>query len=280
MDLTISKFPTRDGTELYFEHWRPKKLEGAFVFVHGVGDHIGRYRRFADYFSQRNYLVCLFDMRGHGRSPGRRCYVKRFEQYFEDLEDFIQFSRESATGVPWYLVGHSFGGQIALNHLVRHQNFFQAACVTSPNLHIAITMPKWQENIARSLVPILPGKKLDGLTDPAKLSHNPKILEDYLKDPFVSSFVTLRQGKGIYDNIPELFSKVDRIKTPLLMLHGTDDVYCSYEGTKKFFVALKLAKKQLKLYEGMYHELLQEVIHEEVFQEIRSWFDANRKIGV
>lgn len=274
IDVQIGKFKARDGLSLHFEHWSPPDFRATILFVHGMGDHCGRYGPFVHYFTQRNFKVCLFDQRGHGKSQGKRVFVKEFDTLLTDLEDYLQFSLNGGATQPLFLVGHSFGGQISLNFLGRHPARFQAACVVSPSLEIALTMPKWLERLGRMVLPLWPGMKLKNLTNPDLLSHDPQVAQAYKKDSFVSDYVTIGIGKQMINNLATIYGLTTQIKTPLLMLHGTEDRYCSVEGTKRFYKELRLDQKRLKLYEGKYHELLNEVEKENVFQEMENWFSA------
>lgn len=274
MDLRIGTFQTKDGLKLHYEHWSPLLPKGTIVFLHGMGDHSGRYGPFIDYFTKRDYQVFLYDQRGHGRSEGPRVFVEKFDSLVDDLASFLQFSfNEPSRKRPVFLVGHSFGGQVALNFLARYPHRFKAACVVSPSLEVALELPQWMEKISRMVLPVWPKMRLKNLTKPDLLSHDPAVVQNYKKDPLVSSYVTIGIGKELLDNLEWLFSAGHQIQTPLFMFHGLEDHYCSVEGTKRFFKELRLEKKRLKLYEGMYHELLNETKKEEVFREIENWFD-------
>lgn len=271
-DLKIGTLQARDGMPLHYEHWSPPEHKATLVFVHGMGEHCGRYRPLIRFFNERGCRVWLYDQRGHGRSGGRRVFVKRFETLLEDLDDFLEFSRREGQDGPLFLAGHSFGGQIILNYLAARPAVFQAAAAASPNLEVALTMPKWQERLGRMVLPLWPQMKLKNLTDPSQLSHDPQVVADYLNDPLVSDYVTLGIGAELLKNLETIFEKADTIQTPLLMLHGLADAYCSPGGTKRFYNELQLEQKRLKLYEGKYHELLNEVGKEEIYEEMDGWF--------
>lgn len=274
MEARIGHFNGRDGTKLYYEQWNPPEPKAGIVFVHGVGDHCGRYGPFAHYFLTRSYRVCFFDQRGHGKSEGKRAHVDDFESLYHDLEDYIELCRQGGPAtMPWFIAGHSLGGQIVINFLARFPDLFRAAVVSSPNIEIAMTMPGWMEKVSRKMVGVMPTMKLQGFVHPGMLSHDPKIVAAYKKDPLVSSYITIKIGIQILKNLEEIFSLCTKIKTPLLMLHGSADKVCSPEGTKRFYRELILAQKELKIYEGMYHELFNEIKREEVFHDVESWLD-------
>ena len=273
LDVRLGTMAVSDGTKLHFEQWSPKKIEKVLLFIHGLGDHSGRYAPLVEYFTNRGYKVCLYDQRGHGKSEGARVYLERFEILLDDLDQYVHFCRkEMQDGLPWYVIGHSLGGQMLLNYLARRPTLFHAACTASPNLEVALKIPKWQKKIGEKMNDVWPGMKITGAANPELLSHDPKIVKTFMKDPLVSPYVTARMGNEILKNLETIFSLSTLLSTPLLMLHGSSDHYCSLSGTRRFYNELVLAQKGLKIYEGMYHELLNEIIKEEVFHDIDGWF--------
>ncbi len=274
LDVTIGTFRAVDGTVLHYEHWSPPEIKKVLVFIHGLGDHSGRYGPFVEYFTRHGYKVCLYDQRGHGKSKGKKVYVEQFEMLLEDLDQYVTFCRQSAPeGIPWYIAGHSLGGQILLNYLAKRPSLFQAAVASSPNLEVALQIPKWQEKLGKKLMDVWPTMKITGAANPELLSHDPKIVKAFQKDPLVSPYVTAKMGDEILRNLETIFSLCTLMHTPLLFLHGTSDYYCSLSGTRRFYNELVLAQKALKVYEGMYHELFNEIIREKVFQDIDVWFE-------
>ncbi|OGQ05466.1 MAG: hypothetical protein A3F82_00330 [Deltaproteobacteria bacterium RIFCSPLOWO2_12_FULL_44_12] len=272
-DVRIANFSLQDGTKIHYQHWTPHGFKASILFVHGIGDHCARYTPFVEFFNKNGFRVCLYDQRGHGKSEGARAHIERFEQLLEDLEQYFIFSREGEGGhAPWFLVGHSFGGQLVLNYLTRYPGLFKAACVASPNVEVGLTLPVWKERMSKVMMDVWPTMKLKGTIDPKWLSHDEKVVEAYTKDPLVSPFVTIGAGKAILNNLEMIFSLALKIKTPLMMLHGSGDRVCSPKGTKRFFKELVLAQKELKIYEGMYHELFNETNKEKVFEDLDRWF--------
>lgn len=276
MDLKIGTFRANDGTQLHHEISTPDNPIGGILLVHGLGDHLGRYNPFLKYFFSRGYKVCLFDLRGHGRSKGRRVDLKNFGTYSEDLFAFYHHCRLlNGRQIPWYLLGHSMGGLILLNFLSRHRYLFKAAVACSPSIEVGLTMsPRWQRGLGKCLVRLHPTLKIGGNVDPSWISRDPEVVASTLRDPLVHRRVTFRLGKAVMENLQTVYTLPGRIQTPLMMLHGGADRICDPRGTKKFFNALPLAEKRLKVYDDFRHELLNEIGKEEVFHDIERWFSS------
>src|SRR3989338_2702184 len=107
-------FNAGDGLKLYEQAWLPDKEEkAAVVVVHGYAEHSGRYGRVAGYLNQAGYAVYAFDLRGHGRSEGRRAYAESFDEYLDDVGIFLGRVKSEEAKKPVFLLGHSLGGTIA-----------------------------------------------------------------------------------------------------------------------------------------------------------------------
>ena len=107
------RFATPDGLCLYGQRWLPDAEAGAVVvMVHGFVEHSSRYARLAEDMNRHGYAVYPMDLRGHGRSDGPRCFVRRFDQYLEDLDLSLERVAAAEPGKPLFLFGHSMGGLI------------------------------------------------------------------------------------------------------------------------------------------------------------------------
>ena len=92
----------------------PRQPRGCVVITHGFGEHIGRYEKLADRFADMNLVVARYDMRGHGRSQGKRGHATSYDMYLNDLGHVIELARERNPSVPTFLFGHSMGALITL----------------------------------------------------------------------------------------------------------------------------------------------------------------------
>ena len=151
--------PSSGGTTLHVELFRPPTPPRAVaVVVHGYAEHIGRYREVAHVLVAGGLLVVGFDLRGHGRSSGRRGHIQRFTDYLDDLDAALALARELAPGLPVILVAHSNGGLIVLRALTdeRRRPSVAGAVISSPFLGLKLAVPKAQVWAARIASRVLP----------------------------------------------------------------------------------------------------------------------------
>ncbi len=114
-------FRGHGGLELYYQCWRPEGTPLAvLVLIHGFGEHSGRYMNVVNHLVPRGYAIWSFDHRGHGRSPGRRGFVRTWDEFREDIRLFLEMVRQQEGGLPVFLMGHSMGGLMVLEYALHH----------------------------------------------------------------------------------------------------------------------------------------------------------------
>lgn len=277
MDAKLSYFKTPDGLRLFYQTWVPDAPKAVLVVVHGLGDHSGRYGPFIRYFVQQGFAVALYDQRGHGRSGGERAHAGQFQDFLQDLAQFVQLTKERFPKLPMFLVGHSFGGQVALNFVVRYAKGLRGIILSSPNVMLKLPVASWKKRVADWAQNSMGRMKLSHHIDSKMLSHDPEVVEAYNNDPLVFTHVTARLGAIIMHNLDIIMALASRIHVPALFLQAGSDAICSPEGTRAFFQRIPIVKKQLKVYDGMYHELFNETNRDQVFADTGAWLNDQLK---
>lgn len=277
MDAKLSHFKASDGTQLFYQTWVPDSPMAVLVVVHGLGDHSGRYGPFTRYFVERGFAVALYDQRGHGRSEGERGHAEQFQDFLQDLAQFVQLTKERFPKLPLFLVGHSFGGQVALNFVVRYAKGLRGIVLCSPNVVLKLPVPNWKKKVAAWAKDSMGRMKISHQLDSKLLSHAPGVVAAYDNDPLVFTHVTARLGAIIMHNLDIIMALASRIHLPALFLQAGDDAICDPEGTRAFFQRVPIANKQLKIYDGMYHELFNETDRDRVFADTEIWLNEQLK---
>ena len=132
---------SRDGTRLSWRSWPVAEPVVQVAVVHGLGEHSGRYARLAEALNSAGCGCWAIDLRGMGRSEGRRGHVDRWRQWVEDCAAFVDLIRERSGGTEVVPLGHSFGGVVVasavLDDVVRPRRFV----LSNPAFRPAIAVP-------------------------------------------------------------------------------------------------------------------------------------------
>ena len=270
---TQDYFDVGGVTKLFWQSWTVANPKAVLVFVHGMAEHSGRYEFPVQYFVKKKYTVYAFDLRGHGQSEGRRVYADSFDDFVNDLGIFLKRVRNRESGKKIFLIGHSFGGQIVLNYGLQAPDFISGILVSSPNIRIKMPIAFYKLLLAKTLSLLVPTLTLGNDLDPRLVSHDPLVVRDYQQDPNVIKKITVRLAHVMMANQPWLLKMAHRFKLPCFLMHAGDDKICCPSGTEEFFENIPIKDKKLKIYQGLYHELFNEIDRETVFKDMEGWIE-------
>ncbi|NOX44491.1 MAG: alpha/beta hydrolase [Caldiserica bacterium] len=267
------RFRGRDGLPLRGYLW-PSLGNGLLTIVHGYGEHARRYGAFAGWLAARGWNVAALDLRGHGASGGRRGHVSSFRQYLDDLDVFRDVIRRKVDAAVAVVLGHSLGGLIVARYLEEGDVGIDAAVLSSPALRIAIHVPRWKRALARWASHLIPWLSLPSGIDAASLSHDPEVVEAYRRDPLVHRVATARWFVQTLVAQREALARARTIEIPLLVIVGGADRMVSLEAIEEFMERCGSRRKKLLVYEGFYHEPLNEIDRARVWKDILDWLEA------
>ena len=266
----------RDGTALFTRRWTPDFGEkGSVVLVHGVHEHSGRHAGLAAALLARGLDVFAYDHRGHGQSGGARADVEAFGDYVADLEAVMAEVRDASAGRPVVLIGHSMGGLVAAEYVVEHGASGLAGLVlSSPALH-TFPVPRLLEKAAPYVARWRPQQVVTSL-DLSKLSHDGAVERAYREDPLNTvSGLRARLAHEILLASRHVQAHPEAFTMPLYLLHGTADRITPHGGSEWLAAAAPSADVTLKLYDGLFHELMKEPEHKAVLAGIADWVEAH-----
>jgi acylglycerol lipase len=264
-------FKTADNSNLYGQSWRSTHSLGVVVIVHGYAEHSGRYQWTALQLVDRGFAVYTFDLRGHGKSSGARNIVRSYDDCLTDLATFIQQVKLKEPNKPLFLFGHSFGGTIAALFAIRSQPLLTGLVLSSAffgaNRYIS-TLQLRLLMLVGHLFPKFPTLFLDSQT----LSRDLEVVEIYEADLLIDrGRMPARTLAQMLKATAEIQSRTNEIELPLLVLHGTADRLVSMDGSKNFYLNVGSQDKSIELYDGFYHELLNEPEKVRVLSGIEVW---------
>jgi alpha-beta hydrolase superfamily lysophospholipase len=259
-----------DGTKIAFRAWPEQGAEVTFAVVHGLGDHSGRYERFARGMAKHGMATFAVDLRGHGKSPGQRGHVDSWSQSTDDVSAFVKHIAAIAEGevVP---VGHSFGGAALLSTVIAGTlPSTRRFVVSSPALKLRLEVPPWKAKVAPVTSKWLPRLAMGNEVDPSVLSRLPDVVEAYRTDPLVHNKISSRMWTEWLLAARQILDRAAEIKIPFLILAGTDDRLVDPNGSKELHERAA-SMSELRLLEGRYHEPFNDRDNEEVFTLISKW---------
>ena len=261
-----------DGWQLFERVWRGMP-RAAVVLVHGYAEHSGRYEPVAERLVRHRYAVYALDLRGHGRSEGRRALVRSMDDLVADVRDLLDRVRQGEPGLPLFLLGHSMGGAVVGRLLVDSQPEIAGVILSGAVLRGARGLDTVGQEIFSALGRLIP-RLPTGKVGSEVISRDPAVRERYDNDPLVYRG---RMPAGTLSAIIRASKVIDRnmesITLPLLILHGGADALVSPEGSEQLYERAGSQDKTLKLYEGLYHEILNEPEKKIVLDDIVAWLD-------
>jgi acylglycerol lipase len=264
-----------DGTQLVYEMFEPPSPRAAILFLHGWCDHAGRWTGFAQRLVDAGFAVYLLDQRGHGRSGGRRGHLSRFSQMLGDLQAFRRVVRRRRKELPHVLIGHSFGGLVALRYLeTQPSDPVTATLVVSPWLALASAPPVWKTLLARMMADLWPTLPIPSGIDAALLSRDPAVNAAYEADRAVHRVTTPGGWREIQWAQSAVVTDGERIDTPVLFLLGGEDRIVDAHAARAFADGLS-APAPVQWYPEMFHELLHDPQSERVIGDMLTFMAAH-----
>ncbi len=265
------------GPRLYWQGFAPPEPKAVLLFVHGLAEHSGRYLNPALYLAPRGYACYALDCRGHGRSPGRRVHVNRFDEFLQDVRTVRSLVRPRHPGRPLFLVGHSQGGLIVLRYALREPDGLAGVVASAPALgvHAAMKPSSATVFLARALSHLAPTALLDNHVDPSALCHDQSVVEAYRRDPLVSRKVSARWYTSIVDAMGEVWADAPRLCVPTLVMASGDDRAVSTDATRQWTLRVPRNRVELVVWDGLYHEMFNEPERDEVFARMEAWLDRH-----
>ncbi|CAN0619370.1 Monoacylglycerol lipase [Burkholderia multivorans] len=274
-----ARLRTADGLALACYKWPARHgapPRATVALVHGLAEHAGRYDALAARLNAAGIDVVAVDLRGHGRSPGKRAWVERFDDYLTDADALV--SAAELDGAPLFLMGHSMGGAIAALYAIERApargRALAGLVLSSPALAPGRDVPRWMLAMSRFISrvwPTFPAIRIDA----ALLSRDPAVVAANLADPLVfHGPVPARTGAEILDAMARIERGRGALRVPVLVYHGTRDKLTEPDGSRAFGAHAGSPDRTLTLYDEGFHETMNDLERERVIDALIAWITA------
>lgn len=261
-----------DGSRRAFYSWPNESSQSvaSVLIVPGLGEHGGRYAASAKVFSQSGFKVHAIDLVGHGLSPGKRGCIDSYEGLMDEIEVAMEAVAKKSPQLPIALWGHSMGGNLVLNYLLRKNRLPHCAISSGPMLR-ATRLPSnaflW---FARRLARVMPNYQLKTPVDNADCTRDAAEHELMRSDKLFHKRLSLRLGAALIDSGQWALERSEQLRTPVLLVHSEQDKITSPVAAAEFarrssnFCELKLLPDQL-------HDVHRDIGSEAVLEYMIAW---------
>lgn len=297
----------KDGEKIYINKSGPEKEEeilGVICIVHGSCEHSKRYSHFINYLVSNGYIVYSYDLRGHGLSSKKNNEILGYfgesngwNNLIYDLDEIIDLIKNENKGLNLYLLGHSMGSFIVRHYAIMFSKKIDGliAIGTAHNPKIILNFGTF---VANKYIERGYGKKENKLinklsydsfnkrinnpkTDKDWISRDEKVVDKFIEDKYCGFIFTTTGFRDMFDGL-KFITNIENTKNirkdlPILLVSGEEDpVGNNGKMVKKAYNEYKkcgIENIEMKLYNGMRHEILNEIGKEEVYQDILTWIN-------
>jgi alpha-beta hydrolase superfamily lysophospholipase len=267
-----STFTATDEYRIAYRYWPvDNNLKGIVVIIHGFNSHSGYYQWVAEQLNANGFGVYAIDVRGRGNSDGERYYIADYTQVVKDIDMLVDIAKQNHPGSPTFLLGHSAGGVFSAVYTLQHADKLGGFICES--FAFQLPAPSFALAVLNGISHLAPHAHVVKLKN-EDFSRDATVVETMNSDPLIAHEVqpsrTIQQLSLADEEIKNGFST---IHLPLLILHGTGDKATKFSGSQYFYDHAGSKDKTIKLYDGYYHDLLNDSGKEQVMKDIVEWLE-------
>lgn len=275
---TEGTFQGTNGLELFYRVLKPETApKAAVIAVHGLGDHSGGMHTMTQRLAEQGYAVYAFDLRGHGRSPGKRGFIRRWEEYTGDLHAFRQMVEQEQPNAPLYIIGHSLGGVISIDYALSQPDGLAGLVALAPA--ISYEMSRSEKLLITLLGFVKPDLHSKGKANYDYLTKDLEVKKRLMSDDLRHNMKTPGLGRGLMQAVSRVQTNVHKIQLPFLLQFGLDDHVTPHGKLQQFFDSVTFTDKQKIEYEGMRHRPYDDLERETFLADLIDWLDRKTEKG-
>lgn len=274
-DTTLTTFVASDGDNVVIQDWPLEagvRLRGVVILVHGLGEHAGRYDHVARQLNAWGFAVRGYDQCGHGESGGAPGSLPTDTRLLDDLADIVDSTRARMDkGTPLIVLGHSMGGLVAGRFVSLGMRKVDALVMSSPALNPGLGA--FQKLLVAVLPKLFPNLRVGNGLNASYISHDPAVVAAYQSDRLVHDRISARLARFIATAGPATVALAPQWKVPTLLMYAGEDKLVQPQGSRDFAAAAPTGVVTTHCFEGLYHEIFNELDAAPVFAALRQWLD-------
>lgn len=269
LNKTIVK--AHDGIDLNCVINKAENENAIIIIVHGLAEYLDRYDYVVEKFNDANLTVVRYDNRGHGHSGGERADLNDFNDLIKDADSIVEFVKKENPNIPVFMLGHSMGGFIAASYGINYKSKINGQILSAAAAAIPDQVKGIKGHTVKFINKILPKVKIKNNLGNV-VSRDMEVVNNYKTDQNVLKKVTARfYYQFLLLGIPWLIKNLDKYEYPCLILHGGNDKIVNVNSSKSLFDKISSKEKKIKIYDSLFHEILNEKEKDIVIKDIISW---------
>jgi alpha-beta hydrolase superfamily lysophospholipase len=265
-----STFRSHKNTELFFHQWKCQDPKGTILITHGIGEHSECYKELAEELNKQKFNVVAYDLRGHGRSEGRRGVVDNFSDFCDDLELFLDFTINNFKGpLPLHLFAHSLGSLITMRTLLsRKTSQITSVILSAPCFALKIKVPTWKEKLSKFGSEWIPNVTLWNEIRYEDLVRNVEKARSYANDPLRHDKISPRLFLGMMESMQFIKENESNFQLPVIVQIAGQDKICDPESGIRFYENCGSQIKKIHIYDDSLHEVYNDLDRDQVIRDL------------
>jgi acylglycerol lipase len=272
LNHTSYSISSSDGIKLFIRDYSLQNSNKVILIIHGLGEHSGRYLKLIQDFNDKNISVFTIDIRGHGKSEGKRGHSPFYQQLMNDIQCFIEHVTKKIPDQKYFLYGHSFGGNLVINYSFQENKKINGIIATSPLIKPSIAPSRIVLFMGKLFKKIVPNLILSNGININGISRNMQVINDYRNDPLIHNKVSVQLGLDIISSGIYALENSQYITVPMIVFHGKNDGLTSYSASQKL---VQNSGPNIKFigFDDAYHEIHNEPEKVELLRNIFNWIN-------
>ncbi len=256
---------------LFFRSRAAAEPRGRLLAVHGLGQHSGRLAGIAESAHRLDLDYYALDLRGHGRSPGRRGHAASFDRLLSDLDRLRRRTGDGEPRQPTFLLGHSLGG-LVVGRYVQEFGFpsLAGAVLVAPFVDVARQPPAWKLRLGAVADRWIPALTLHNELPPEMLYRTAGEVTEHENDPLVHHRISARMWGEMLREGAILVDRARQSRVPVLIQAAGEDHAVSTAAALDLADAFEGESLAIE-YEGAYHDLYRDPLAGEAATDLEEW---------